>query len=417
MNSAVNSISVGHRPTRECPVCLAQQARVIFRQKFSAFSEGGLMEGFDLAICKKCGAGYADDIPLQSEFDRYYAEMSKYQRSEGGGELNAVDAERYRQAADMVVGRLKPGDSIVDVGCATGALLAEFKRRGFTNILGIDPSSACADIGMRLYGVPIRTMPGSSLGAVTERFDLAILTGVLEHLRDVGASLRLVLELLKPGGQIYIEVPDATRYREWFSAPYQFFSMEHVNYFSPHSLTNLMLRLGLRSVFVERVTRWLGPNAVEPAIAGLFRLDPAAGHAPRERDTETEPGFQTYIDFSSSLERRVHCAIDELVANQTPLLVWGAGTHTLRLMETSALSKANLLAFIDSNSSYQGKTLKGIPILAPSQCRDRSSAVLISSHVAEQEIKSQILHVLQWPNPLVCLYEGATAKAEGGRGI
>lgn len=372
------------------------------------------MNGFNLSLCSRCGAAYADDIPPQSVFDRYYAEMSKYERSQGGGELNEVDAERYRQAADMISHRLNVADSIVDIGCATGALLAEFKRRGFQNLLGIDPSSACAAIGQRLYGIPIRTMPGSRLDEITERFDLAILTGVLEHLRDTDDSLRRVLRLLKPGGQIYIEVPDATRYSEWFSAPYQFFSMEHVNYFSPVSLSNFMLRLGLQEVFVERVPRWLGPAAAEPAIAGLFRLNPMASAAAIEFDFETGPAVQSYISFSAALEYKIHAVIDDLVKAQIPLVIWGAGTHTLRLLETSALPKANLLSVIDSNSSYQGKNLNGIPIIAPSEWRDRSATILISSHVAEQEIKNHILNVLKWPNPVVCLYEGSPAKVAGG---
>jgi SAM-dependent methyltransferase len=370
------------------------------------------MDGFALSVCSRCGAGYADGIPPQSVFDRYYGEMSKYERSQAGGELSDVDADRYRQTADLIAPQLRSGDAIVDVGCATGALLAELKRRGFSNVLGIDPSPACADIGRRLYGIPIRNMPGSRLSEVPERFDLAILTGVLEHLRDVDGSLDRVLGLLKPGGKIYIEIPDATRYSEWFSAPYQFFSMEHVNYFSPRSLTNLMLRLGLRAEFVERVPRWLGPAAGEPAIAGLFRCDPGIRESRLDFDTETEPALKSYIRISQELEARVHRIIDNLARARTPLVVWGAGTHTLRLMETSALPEANLLAFIDSNSRYHGRMLRGIPIVAPAEWSDSSATILISSHVAEREIRDQIIDTLKWPNPIICLYDGVSPHAK-----
>jgi SAM-dependent methyltransferase len=366
------------------------------------------MDGFALSVCKRCGAGYADGIPPQSVFDRYYAEMSKYERSQGGGELNDVDAGRYRQTADLLVPHLCPGEAIVDVGCATGALLAELKRRGFGNLLGIDPSPACAKIGRCLYDITIRNMPGSRLSEVAERFDPAILSGVLEHLCAVGESLDRVIGLLKPGGKIYIEVPDATRYSEWFSAPFQFFSMEHVNYFSPQSLTNLMSRLGLQPEFVTRVPRWLGPSAGEPAIAGLFRYAPSKGDQRFAFDAETEPALNSYIHISQGLESHIHLVINKLAKEQTPLVVWGAGTHTLRLMETSALPDTNLLAFIDSNSRYHGKMLRGIPILAPYEWQDPLATILISSHVAEQEIRSQITDALKWKNPLICLYEGGS---------
>ena len=368
------------------------------------------MKGYDLAICGGCGAGYSDAIPPQNIFDRYYEEMSKYERGHFDGAINQIDADRYRHVADSLAPHLKPQDSLADIGCATGALLAEFKRRGFNNLLGIDPSPACTDAGKRLYGIDMRPMTIGRLHEVTERFDAVILGGVLEHLCDVDASLALVTGILKPGGRLYIEVPDATRYHHWFSAPYQFLSMEHVNFFSPLSLSNLMARHGLRPAFVNRVTRWLGPTAVEPAIAGLFQRSEDTAFT---FDAETEPTLRAYLDVSSKLESRIQSVIDELVEHRTPIAVWGAGTHTLRLLETSSLANANILAFLDSNSRYQGKKLRGIPIVAPNEWTAPTTTILISSHVAEQEIKRQITEVLKWPNPIVCLYEGSPLELAG----
>ena len=369
------------------------------------------MSGYDLVVCELCGAAYSDAIPSQTVFDRYYEEMSKYERNHFDGAVNPVDAERYRNVADMLAPHLRERDAIADIGCATGALLAELKRRGFGNLFGIDPSPACVAAGRKLYGIEMRALTIGRLQEIAERFDTVILGGVLEHLCDVDASVDRVTGLLKPDGRLYIEVPDATRYHEWFSAPYQFLSMEHVNFFSPQSLSNLMFRHGLQPVFVERVTRWLSPTSAEPAISGLFRpIDPVNPSAAFVFDSETGPTLKMYFDTSRELESKINAIIDGLTEAHAPLAVWGAGTHTLRLLETSSLAKANLVAFIDSNSRYQGKTLHGVPILAPSDWHDRSATVLISSQVAEREIKTQILETLKWANPLVCLYEGTTAN-------
>jgi FlaA1/EpsC-like NDP-sugar epimerase len=124
-------------------------------------------------------------------------------------------------------------------------------------------------------------------------------------------------------------------------------------------------------------------------------------------DNEIEPGVQKYLDLSRALEAHLHGVIDHLVQSQVSLAVWGAGTHTLRLLKTSSLAKTNLVAFLDSNSAYQGKTLQGIPILAPDKFDPRDTTILISSHVFEQEIKDRIQNQLRWPNKLVCLYEEA----------
>jgi FlaA1/EpsC-like NDP-sugar epimerase len=127
-------------------------------------------------------------------------------------------------------------------------------------------------------------------------------------------------------------------------------------------------------------------------------------------DHETEAALQKYLASSRLLDERIRTAIVELVESGVPLAVWGAGTHTLRLLETSSLAQAELVAFIDSNARYQGKHLRGIPILSPHQFARPDAVILISSHVAELEIKDQIHNQLRWPNRIVCLYDDAPTQ-------
>jgi hypothetical protein len=185
--------------------------------------------------------------------------------------------------------------------------------------------------------------------------------------------------------------------------------MEHVNFFSPKSLSNLLARHGFECVFVRRVKRFLGPTAVEPAVAGLFRR--TERQADISFDDETEPALRRYIEISRRMETRIDNVIARLVERQAPLAVWGAGTHTLRLLKTSALPQARLVAFLDSNTAYQGKQLQGVPILPPDRFDRRDAVILISSHVAEREIKDQIRNKLRWSNEVICLYEDAPIES------
>ena len=363
------------------------------------------MNGYDLAVCRSCGAGFADNIPPQIVFDRYYAAMSKYERSENGGELSEGSSKFFAEIADAIVPFVKKSESIADIGCATGGLLAEFKRRGFDNLQGMDPSEVCCSFAKRLFDINVIPMTISRLNEVAERFDAVMLTGVLEHLQDVEKSLNLLTTLLKPGGRLFIVVPDASRYQDCFSAPFQFFSMEHVNYFAPTSLSNLMLRHGLQTMSIQRTVGYLGPNSVEPVLIGVFKQNETNTNlvGPKS-DIETEPALRSYIKKSRLLEAQIASLVDECVKSQCPLLVWGAGTHTLRLLETGNLAKANILAFLDCNPNYQGKLLNGVSIIAPNQWDDPATTILISSQVAESEIKNYILHILQWKNPIICFY-------------
>ena len=390
-------------PTRPCPVCLAQKARVLFRQVFSAFSEGGLLTGYDLVVCAECGAAYADGIPAREVFDTYYARMSKYEQSQRSGELSPIDKERFAQVADMLAPHLRPASRIVDVGCATGGLLAELQRRGFNHLLGLDPSPVCAAIARRLYGIEVRTMTIHELTTLEEGFDVAVLIGVFEHLPELDESITSLIKILKPGGLLYVEVPDAGSYHKHFGAPYQFLSIEHVNFFSPASLTNLLARRGFERVFAGKVERHLGPKSIEPAVSALFSL--TGKGAPPQRDLETERALLKYLESSRRLEEEIQQKIARVAGSQIPLAVWGAGTHTLRLLETSKLGSARIVAIIDSNPRYQGKQLRGIPIVTPGEFQSAEATILISSQVAESEIKAQIRTRLGWTNPVICLYE------------
>ena len=387
-------------------MCIGQNPTILFNQKFAQYSEGSLMAGYDVVICKSCGAGYADDIPEQGYFDRYYAEMSKYEHSESSGKVSQYDANIFSKTVDFLLPHIKKTDSIADIGCATGALLSELKKRGFSKVVGYDPSKECCDTARRLYDVEVRQSTISQLATVKEKYDLVMMTGVLEHLSNVELSVATLIKMLNPGGQLFIAVPDASRYQNWFTAPYQFFSMEHINFFSPQSLSNLMSRHGLKARFIERTPRYLAKNSVEPILMGLFGQFPSTNNNTKfTRDNETESALNSYIQNSRATDDRIKIVINQLVQSQEPLIIWGAATHTLRLMKTSDLSKANIVSIIDSNKNYHHKKLHGIEIIAPHDCVNKTATILISTQVAENEIKSLIRDQLRWTNKLICLYE------------
>ncbi len=372
---------------RACPVCQATAGQAVYRQEFTQYSEGTLMQGFDLTICSVCGAAYADRIPSQTEFDRYYKEMSKYEYSDRNGVQTETDITRFKEIAALLEPSLKTDDAILDIGCATGGLLAEFKRRGYHHVAGVDPSPQCVARMRQLYDIHGEVKVIGELAAEAPVANMAILIGVLEHIRDVDMAVKAVKACLKPLGGLYVEVPDATRYDRHFSAPYQFFSMEHVNYFSPASLRNLMARHGLVEQFSNRLIRRLSPQAIEPAVGALFRLeDKSTSLWVPSPDMETAPALDRYLEKSRALDKAICRKIDTLVESRRPIAVWGVGTHTLRLLKTSRLKDANIAAFIDSNPHYQGKTLSGIAIIKATTALAPNVEILISSQTAEDEI-------------------------------
>ena len=392
-------------PPRGCPVCGGLQSDVLFQQRFAAVDEATPVTGYDVAVCRTCGAGYADGIPGQRDFDAYYRDMSKYEYHQRDGAESDFDARRLGLIADIIAPRIPARDArVLDVGCATGRLLANLREHGFTDVSGLDPSPACAAAAARLYHIPVRTETLAQLGATGENFDVVILVGVLEHLRDLDESFGHLRTVVAPGGLLYVEVPDATAFADWPNAPFQDFSTEHINFFAPISLENLMRRHGFTPVYVEQNHRDQSYKTVMSNISAFYRREETVPAGALRMDTATRPGLERYIAQCQSEDDRLHERIDAIAGSGDPIIVWGVGTHTTRLMATSNLSAANIVGFVESNARYHGKTLLGRPIWGPSALRDHTEPVLVSSRVFQHEIAEQIRQ-MGCANALVLLYD------------
>ncbi len=411
---------------RDCPVCGSTGPRkAIHRQRF----EGGVLgEGYDVVICRSCGAGFADGILPQSELDRYYAERSKYAVA---GAESPFDLRRFELIAEQLASRVSPEARLLDVGCATGGFLATLKARGFKAVMGADPSPACAEAAKRLHGIEVVTSgiaglvsgivglgsrtsrPASSekgrlvqdtnaaQRGMDSRFDVITLLGVLEHLRDTQAAIRELTKLLAPGGRIFLAIPDVQGLATSRNSPFQQFSMEHVNFFSRDSLARLMAECGytLEAQWQEKV-EWRF-RVEEPILSGLFVANGKGQGGRTLSDTVTAKALADYIEVSAAVDLRIRAVINRLVSEQTPLLVWGAGALTRRLLAETALAKANIRAFVDSSPHAQAVPLIGRAVLAPSEIRGRTETIVVASTAFEQEITAIIRQDLHLPNELI----------------
>ncbi len=367
-----------------------------------------MLQGYDVVVCAKCGFCFGDHIPAQSDFDEHYREMSKYESQGQGGKETELDLVRFKAMADSIIPALPDRDAcLLDIGCATGCLLGLFKERGYAHVLGYDPSLVCAQTAKELYDVRVITGTFHEIKQTLAQeplFACVTLTGVLEHIQDIGPSLRDIRQLLVGRGLLFIEVPDAASFVQWLGPPFQEFSTEHINFFSSTSLDNLMRRFGFVRVFSHQITRELINDTRMPVVTALYRKDEERQPFVPARDTETERGLLDYIRRSEETENEITRTLEGLVRSAKPIIVWGVGTHTMHLLTTSQLSQANITAFVDSNSHYQGKRLNGILILAPSQLRDRTESILISSGVYQAVIEKQIREDLRLTNELIKLY-------------
>ena len=389
---------------RACPVCGGGDSKLLFEQRFEQLSGARLLDGYAIVVCRDCGTAFADHIPEQAVFDEYYREFSKYE----GGEPAAVNApateQRFEDAARLVAEFIPARDArILEIGCGFGQFLWVLRQRGFSNLLGADPSPGCARAAKQFYGVPVIDRTVFTLERPDIPYDFLILIGVMEHIRDLDRTIGRLHDLLSPTGRVYVEVPDASRLESGMDAPFQEFSVEHINYFSPVSLNNLMTRRGFRVVASGQALRPLHEVACRTAYGVYERSrEPAA----LVRDAETEPGLLAYIDGCRHQDVHLREKIRHAIPEGGHMLVWGVGAHTLRLLATGGLAIEWVEAFVDSNSKYQRRDLCGVRVISPEEVRFRPEPILISSRGFQREIYDQIRNGLGLTNPVILLYGG-----------
>jgi SAM-dependent methyltransferase len=359
------------------------------------------MESYDVVVCSRCGLAYADNIPAQEEFNTYYALMSKYEFDYNAGVVAQDYIAQYTKIVDFISPHIKSPDArILDIGCSTGALLSVFKSRGYRNLLGLDPSSSCVEVATRLYGVP--AVAGDISGFRGEgTYDLIILSAVLEHLVDFEYSMKKIQSLLSDNGLLFIEVPDVERFQDFVSAPFQQFSVEHINYFSRFSISNLLSAYSFNALEMQQNESILNMTT-DP---DLFVLSKKSSNSPQpviSPDSTSEPSLLQYIELCAEIDLRIRAVISEKLLHLDRFIVWGAGTHTQRLIG-AGLDTSKILYIVDSNKRYTGKKLDRIEIRLPQDITE-DVPILISTYSYQSEIANMIRNDLKLGNDIVTLY-------------
>jgi SAM-dependent methyltransferase len=149
----------------------------------------------------------------------------------------------------------QPRPRILDVGASVGATLLAARQRGW-DAVGVDVSRD-AVAACRQQGLDCHTVDDFDLPFPDESFDVLTAWHVIEHVEDVDATLREWRRVLRPGGVLAMETPDAssplvrrrgTNYR-------RFWAPEHTYTFTPDNLGEFVDRNGLERLSVPTFGR------------------------------------------------------------------------------------------------------------------------------------------------------------------
>lgn len=372
-------------------MCSSADRTLLHRQEF-VIPEQDVPFGYTVCACTQCGFLFADDIPSQKQYDAYYRASAKYTYSiyrDGlPAGLKKIHRDTFSLINEFLRGRVTDRDTctVLDIGCSTGYLLHLFKEAGYAKLRGIEPSPGCSAIARGLYGVEVLPCLLSELKQ-NDKYDLIILSAILEHIAEFPAIVGRLGALLKDNGVVVVVVPDVMGFNMPPREPFHEFSLEHINYFTAVTLGNLLQRYGLNTVRVESGRAELYSSAL---LRSFSVNGPPRGDA-RTPDVEGVAMMRKYIEACAQKLELVRDRIRDLVTTQEELAIWGCGSLTSRLLAGTELRRANIRAFIDSDRNLHGKKLAGIEIQPPGWlARHPACSLFIASYVYGSEIRATV---------------------------
>lgn len=336
-----------------CNVCQSSLSQAVYESKtdMALTSLCEVVKGqTQVWSCHNCGHIMTRQL-LNAQ--QYYAEDYKILLSHDD------EDQIYEMQGDTIVYRtqhqlstllkkisLKSNARVLDYGCAKAAMPRQ--------LLALQPS-----LQMHLFDVSemykshwAQFLP-SDRWAVNQTpepwrgsFDLVTSYFALEHIDEPVSSMKSVADLLSDDGAFYGIVPDTV------GNVADFIVIDHVNHFTVSSLHVALKQAGFTEIHIDDQSHRGALVFVARKRGGELSAAPDLGKALRDA--------RDLASYWSALSD----SLSQTIQPKTPAAIYGSGFYGAFI--ASALEDASSLrCFLDASPYQQGKTLKGLPILAP----------------------------------------------------
>lgn len=284
--------------TVPCGVCGCSKTKQIFMSQDFIYGNKG---EWPVSRCERCGVVFMNPRIPPSEIGEYYpktyytnVKLDPGMTALGRALFNAVAASRgYKINSDeslplrilawlslpytsryiMPAKIIDPVENgkVLDIGCGNGSMLTRYKRLGwqtFGQEISSDSGEIAKEAGHEIFIGDLFDANYPSQG-----FDAVTLWDSLEHIPNPSEVIQEVYRLLKPGGKIYISVPN---FGSWYGRKfedkwYMFTSPVHYYHYDKKTLAFLLSEQGFTTV---ETSFPLGGAGIHPTLMNANREKP-----------------------------------------------------------------------------------------------------------------------------------------------
>ncbi len=361
-----------------CAQCGADDHEVVFEH-----AKRHLANGF----CRRCGLGYLSPRPSEEENELLYAGYRQAYPDDFLADPYGPFASVGEERASFVAGWLAPGSSVLEVGCGYGHFMRSVGDRGFA-ASGLEPSPHQRRFAAERLGVGSIADGGIDDVERGGGFDLAAMFHVIEHLRDPQQALHRLARAVRPGGLVFLDLPDATGLPCDAIEHLYIVEGHHLYSFTPRVLVSMAARAGLETLYVARHPL-RGYYTANLRLLARRVTDGVTGPEPKPEETRSH--LRAHHDRLTDLGERIRARWTAWRAAGRRVAIYGGGQHTLGLLDLCGLDAGDVACLIDDDAAKHGERLADIPICGPESLADgQIDAVLVSSLAAERAILEKL---------------------------
>lgn len=371
-----------------CPACHGKTSHFL-DWPFSGLGESVFNTIAAFHACPECGLVYIANLD-DTTLSNFYKSECAYFSSDHFDINSGANIEKYKAYQRLLVQAGLMDSDILDVGCGRGGFLLWLKQHHWKGL--------CQGVDADPRSIPEEETLGSSIGfAQGDAFHLPaanrsqeVLTyfHVLEHLRDLDRALIEASRVLKNGGHLLIEVPDAERYAELpIGTAFWFGIREHVNHFSPAALENLLRRHGLK---VLRIDRSILPTPEFSYPSLLLLAKKSENNSPIAITSSSS--IAGFLLTSRMAQASQAAWVEGVMARRNRSVFWGCSAQLFSLLPLLDLSQAILC---DASPLKQSSNYQGVSIQAPADIHPGDASLIIAPYLHRPAIRRAAL-ALGW---------------------